>query len=104
MQRGSPTASGAAYVPGAEQEFREGVLRALEYADVLGAGVVHAMAGIKPADADADAAFATYASNISWAAEAGARDGCAPGAGGDQQARSAGYGLASMETAATVAQ
>lgn len=101
---GSPTASGAAYVPGAEQEFREGLLRALDYADVLGAGVVHAMAGITPADADADAAFATYVSNISWAAEQARGTGVRLALEAINKRDQPGYGLASMETAAAVAQ
>ena len=101
---GSATASGAAYVPGAEQEFRDGVLRALEYADVLGARVVHAMAGIRPAEADIDAAFATYVSNISWAAEQARGTGVRLVLEAINKRDQPGYGLASMETAAAVAQ
>ncbi|HXH36388.1 MAG TPA: TIM barrel protein [Plantibacter sp.] len=101
---GSPTIMGAASVPGAQEEFRAGVLIALEYASILGAPVVHTMAGLRPDDVDPDVAFATYVANIGWAAE---------------QARSAGvrlaleainkrdqprFALASMETAAAVAE
>ncbi|MET0853403.1 MAG: TIM barrel protein, partial [Microterricola sp.] len=101
---GSATVMGSAFVPGARDEFRAGVLSALEYATVLGTPVIHVMAGLRPADADPELAFAGYVANIGWAAE---------------QARSAGirivleainkrdqprYGLASMETAAAVAE
>ncbi|WP_337002480.1 MULTISPECIES: hydroxypyruvate isomerase family protein [unclassified Microbacterium] len=99
----SATASGAAYVPGAEQEFRDGLLRALEYADVLGAGVVHAMAGIKPADADEDTAFATYQANISWAADQARGTGVRLALEAINKRDQPGYGLDSMETAAAVA-
>lgn len=102
--KGSATAMGAAYVPGAREEFRDGVRSALEYATVLEAPVVHVMAGLRPTDTDPDLAFATYVTNIVWAAE---------------QARDAGirivleainkrdqptYGLRSMEAAAAVAE
>ncbi|MGF3052901.1 hydroxypyruvate isomerase family protein [Microbacterium sp. YY-03] len=101
---GSSTVMGAAYVPGAGDVFRHGVERALHYADVLGNPIVHVMAGLRPVDAEPELAFATYVANIAWAAD---------------QARSAGvrlvleainkreqpqYGLASMETAAAVAE
>ncbi|RZU66856.1 hydroxypyruvate isomerase [Microterricola gilva] len=101
---GSTTVMGAGFVPGARDEFRAGVLSALEYATVLGTPVIHVMAGLRPADADPERAFAGYVANIGWAAE---------------QARSAGirivleainkrdqprYGLESMETAAAVAE
>lgn len=100
----SATIMGAAYVPGARDEFRAGVRSAVEYATVLGTPIIHVMAGLRPAEADPDLAFATYVANIGWAAE---------------QARSAGirivleainkrdqpsYGLHSMETAAAVAE
>ena len=101
---GSPTASGAASVPGARQEFRDGVLRALEYAAILEARVVHVMAGIKPADADADAAFATYVANISWAAEQARGTGVRLALEAINKRDQPGYGLASMETAAAVAE
>jgi hydroxypyruvate isomerase len=101
---GSPTASGAAYVPGARQEFRDGVLRALEYTGALDARVVHVMAGIRPAEVDADLAFATYVSNISWAAEQARGTGVRLALEAINKRDQPGYGLASMETAAAVAQ
>lgn len=101
---GSPTAMGAAYVPGAREEFRAGVLRALEYADALGTPVIHVMAGLRPADADPEFAFASYVANIGWAAEqaraAGVRVALEPINKRDQPQ----YGLATMETAAAVAE
>lgn len=103
-EAGSPTAMGAGFDPRAREEFRTGVLTALEYAAVLDVATIHVMAGLRPEDADRDHAFAVYVANIVWAAE---------------QARGAGrrivleainkreqprYGLASMETAVAVAQ
>ncbi|WP_223624277.1 hydroxypyruvate isomerase family protein [Microbacterium sp. EST19A] len=101
---GSRTASGAAYVPGARQKFRDGVLRALEYAAVLDARVVHVMAGIKPAEADAESAFATYVTNIAWAAEQARGTGVRLALEAINKRDQPGYGLASMETAAAVAE
>ena len=101
---GSATIMGAAYVPGPREEFREGVLRALEYAAVLGTPVIHVMSGLRPADVDPDFAFASYVANIGWAAEqaraAGVRVALEPINKRDQPR----YGLASMETAAAVAE
>jgi hydroxypyruvate isomerase len=101
---GSRTASGSAVVPGARQEFRDGVLRALEYAAVLDARVVHVMAGVKPAEADAESAFATYVSNISWATEQARGTGVRLALEAINKRDQPGYGLASMETAAAVAE
>lgn len=101
---GSPTAFGAAYVPGARQEFRDGVLRALDYAGALDARVVHVMAGIKPAEVDADLGFATYVSNVSWAAEQARGTGVRLALEAINKRDQPGYGLPSMETAAAVAE
>jgi len=101
---GSPTAMGAAYVPSAREEFRDGVRTALEYASVLGTSVVHVMSGLRPADADPDTAFATYVANIGWAADqargTSVRIALEPINKRDQPA----YGLATMEVAAAVAE
>src|ERR1700690_567802 len=43
---------GCTALPGREAEFREGVLRALEYARVLHCPRIHAMAGIAPPGAE----------------------------------------------------
>jgi len=101
---GSPSASGAAYVPGAEREFRDGLLRALEYAAVLGTQVVHVMAGVKPLDADPDRAFATYVANIAWAAEQARGTGVRLALEAINKRDQPGYGLRSMEAAAAVAE
>ncbi|MEV8020181.1 2-oxo-tetronate isomerase [Streptomyces sp. NPDC086554] len=63
---------GIASLPGREAEFRSGIDRALEYADALGCGQVHVMAGLRPADAPpAQLAEhrATYLADLAWAAQ-----------------------------------
>ena len=55
-------------MPGRQQEFRDGILRALDYAGTLGNRLVHVMAGIPPADLRAGTAAALYAANLAWAA------------------------------------
>lgn len=59
---------GCAALPGREQEFREGFLRALDYAQALGCPRIHAMAGIAPAGAARPRMRATYLANLAWAA------------------------------------
>lgn len=66
---GSPTRSGYACSPDLVPEYRDGVLRGLEYATALGAQFLHVVAGIVPEGVDADRAFARYVANIAWAAE-----------------------------------
>ncbi len=56
-------------LPGREQEFRDGVKKALEYAERLGVPRLHAMAGIAPAGADLAACRATLIANLKYAAE-----------------------------------
>jgi 2-dehydrotetronate isomerase len=60
---------GIAALPGREQEFREGVDKALVYADHLGVPRLHAMAGVAPAGADLAACRATLIANLKYAAE-----------------------------------
>jgi hydroxypyruvate isomerase len=60
---------GLASLPGRQQEFRDGVVRALDYATALGCKLVHAMAGIPQAGTKPVTAAALYAANIAWAAE-----------------------------------
>lgn len=60
---------GIAALPGREQEFRDGFLRALEYAHALGCSRIHSMAGIPPAGVERADAHAVYTSNLAWAAE-----------------------------------
>ena len=56
-------------LPGREAEFRDGVEKALVYAERLGTPRLHAMAGIAPAGADAAACRATLITNLKFAAE-----------------------------------
>ncbi|GAA2543089.1 hydroxypyruvate isomerase family protein [Microbacterium mitrae] len=100
---GSATVMGAAFVPGARAEFREGVERALEYADVLGNPIVHVMAGLRPVDAEPELAFATYVTNIEWAAAQAREAGVRIVLEAINKREQPAYGLASMETAAAVA-
>ncbi|MEQ6917777.1 2-oxo-tetronate isomerase [Halomonas aquatica] len=73
---------GLASLPGREDEFRDSMVEALHYAEVLGCPRVHAMAGLLPQDADAriqaearEAHHATYLSNLRFAAEEAAKAG-----------------------------
>ena len=60
---------GTAGLPGRAAEFRDGVMRAIDYAGALGCPLLHCMAGIAPPDAPHGAAFASYVGNVAWAAE-----------------------------------
>jgi hydroxypyruvate isomerase len=101
---GSPTRNGAACVPGAEREFREGVVKALDYATELGAPLVHLMAGVRPAEVDEDRSFATLVLNVGWAAEQARTCGVRLVLEAINKRDVPGFGLASMEAAATVAE
>lgn len=56
---------GFAAIPGGQDRFRHDFKRALRYADVLGAGIIHVMSGI----AEGDAARATMVENLRWATD-----------------------------------
>ncbi len=60
---------GLASLPGRQQEFRDNVGKALEYATTLECKLVHCMAGIPPAGTPHVTAAAVYAENLAWAAE-----------------------------------
>jgi len=60
---------GIAALPGREQEFRDGFLRALEYANALQCPRVHSMAGIIPKGVERARAHGVYKANLSWGAE-----------------------------------
>ncbi|MBV8199778.1 MAG: TIM barrel protein [Acidobacteria bacterium] len=62
---------GMAYIPGRQQECRDTIRQALDYAAALGCGVVHVMGGVVPADVPRDTCLALYAANLAWAAERG---------------------------------
>ncbi len=66
---------GIACLPGREDEFREGVARAIAYAGVLGNELVNCIAGKAPAGADAAALRATLLANLRYAAREMARAG-----------------------------
>ncbi|ROZ64458.1 2-oxo-tetronate isomerase [Ramlibacter sp. WS9] len=66
---------GMACLPGREAEFREGVAKALVYAEVLNCPHVHVMAGLVPADTQRESLRSTYVSNLRWAAAEAAKQG-----------------------------
>jgi len=55
---------GIGALPGREREFREGVARALRYAEALGTPSLHAMSGVVPAGADRARHRGTYVENL----------------------------------------
>jgi 2-dehydrotetronate isomerase len=59
---------GLGSLPGREQEFRDGVARALEYAQAMGTKRIHAMAGLLPAGADRNRHRETFIENLRYAA------------------------------------
>jgi hydroxypyruvate isomerase len=59
---------GLAALPGREEEFRQGVEKALRYAETLDCPRLHAMAGIPPSGQDRESCRATYLENVAWAA------------------------------------
>ena len=66
---------GIGALPGREQEFRDGVARALRYAEALGTPSLHAMSGLVPPGADRARYRATYLENLRHAARETARSG-----------------------------
>ena len=68
---------GTAGLPGRQAEFRDGIRRALDYAEALGNTMVHVMAGIPSQTLRAGVAQATYVANLAWAAEQAAPRGIA---------------------------
>ena len=59
---------GMACLPGREDEFRQGLDRALDYAEALACPRVHVMAGLAPAGADRSTLRRCYVDNLAWAA------------------------------------
>ncbi len=59
---------GLAGLPGREEDFRSGVLKAMQYAQALRCPRIHVMAGVLPAGADRAAHRATFVANLAWAA------------------------------------
>lgn len=64
---------GIASIPGREAEFREGVAKALHYAQALGTPSLHAMAGLLPAGADRARHRAVFLDNLRYACAEAAR-------------------------------
>jgi hydroxypyruvate isomerase len=60
---------GMAALPGRQQEFRDGILKALDYAGELGCPRIHVMAGMVPAGVNQGTLTCLYAINLAWAAE-----------------------------------
>lgn len=60
---------GISSLPGREQEFKDSIARAIEYAAVLGNQRVHVMAGLLPANANRAERLDLYTRNVAWAAE-----------------------------------
>jgi len=73
--RQDPAERGIACLPGREREFRDGFLRALDYAAALECECLHVMSGLVPAGVDRRALHATYVENLAWAAGLAARSG-----------------------------
>jgi hydroxypyruvate isomerase len=66
---------GIACVPGREEEFRASIATALNYAKSLGTKSLHAMAGKVPFGADPDICREVLVENLSYAANAVAKEG-----------------------------
>jgi hydroxypyruvate isomerase len=66
---------GMASIPGREAEFRDGVARAIAYAQLLGTPHLHAMAGLLPDGADRAAHRAAFVENLRYACAEAARHG-----------------------------
>ncbi|WP_151637380.1 2-oxo-tetronate isomerase [Noviherbaspirillum aerium] len=64
---------GLASLPGREEEFREGIDKAIRYAQELGTPMLHVMSGLLPAGGDRGVARATYVANLRQACAEAAR-------------------------------
>ena len=60
---------GIACLPDRVEEFREGVIQALEYAQALGCQRINCLAGIRPASLPDEVAFQTLVDNLRFAAD-----------------------------------
>jgi hydroxypyruvate isomerase len=69
---------GIAALPGRQQEFRNSIKLALEYAAALQCPRLHVMAGLKQDGVAYDTMLATYAANLDWAADQAAKAGVLP--------------------------
>ena len=66
---------GLACVPGREREFREGIARALAYAQTLACPRIHVMAGLVPVGTERATVRPTYVANLRSAAAEAAKQG-----------------------------
>jgi hydroxypyruvate isomerase len=66
---------GIAILPGREQEFRDGVHRALDYAEALGCTRLNCLAGVAPPDVDRGVLEGTFIENLAFATDAARRCG-----------------------------
>ena len=66
---------GLAGLPGREQEFRDSISKALEYAAALGCPLIHVLSGIVPEGESESRCWKTYLANVAWAAETCAPEG-----------------------------
>jgi 2-dehydrotetronate isomerase len=66
---------GLACLPGRDAEFRDGIAKALAYAEALACPRIHVMAGLVPAGVERDAVQPHYIANIRWAAALAAKQG-----------------------------
>jgi hydroxypyruvate isomerase len=66
---------GVAALPGREREFRDGVSRAIDYACVIGAPLLHAASGIVPAGVDPARCRDVYRENLAFAADLASKAG-----------------------------
>jgi hydroxypyruvate isomerase len=64
---------GLAGLPGREQEFRNSIGKALDYAAILDCRLIHVLAGIVSDGESVSRCWETYLANVAWAAET-----CAP--------------------------
>ena len=101
---GSPGRSGFACIPDLVAEFRDGIDSALEYATALGADYIHVMGGIRPPGIPWESAFATFVTNLAWAAERAAGTGVTLLLEAQNQRDAPGFVLDSVEQAASVIQ
>lgn len=68
-EAGDAGVNGYACIPGYVDVFRDGVERALDFADALDCGLIHMMAGRVPVDCPMQDAEALFRSNLAWAAK-----------------------------------
>jgi len=66
---------GLACLPGREAEFRDGIAKALGYAQALACPRVHVMAGLVPKGTQRESLRAGYVANLRWAAAEAAKQG-----------------------------